>query len=144
MYLYLYLFFSVNFENKKVLFTFIFLHGNLRLLAFSNCLQFNQDRLVVKQTIVCKVEMEQSLRNVYSSINNVNAKVQMKMANNDFASVDAHLKTHCGEKSNKCNQCNKAFSQAGHLRQHFKTHSGEKPNKCNQCDYACSDPSSLS
>ena len=35
--------------------------------------------------------MEQSLRNFDSSINNVNAKVQMKMANNDFASVENTL-----------------------------------------------------
>ena len=48
------------------------------------------------------------------------------------------------EKSNKCNLCDYASSQAGHLRAHLKTHSGEKSNKCNQCDFACSDPSSLS
>ena len=40
------------------------------------------------------------------------------------------------EKSNKCNQCDSAFSRASHLRIHLRTHSGEKPNKCNQCDYA--------
>merc|ERR1712083_1181739 len=38
---------------------------------------------------------------------------------------------HSGEKSNKCNQCEYASSQAGHLREHSKTHSGVKPNKCN-------------
>ena len=35
---------------------------------------------------------------------------------------------HSGDKLNKCNQCDYAFSQAGHLRIHFKTHSGEKSN----------------
>ena len=39
-------------------------------------------------------------------------------------------------KSNKCNQCDYASSQAGGLRRHLKRHSGEKSNKCNQCDYA--------
>ena len=47
-----------------------------------------------------------------------------------------HMKTHSGEKTNKCNQCDYASSQAGHLRTHLKTHSGEKPNKCNQCNFA--------
>ena len=46
--------------------------------------------------------------------------------------------THSGEKLKKCNQCNYASSQAGHLRAHLKTHSGEKSNKCNQCDCASS------
>ena len=42
------------------------------------------------------------------------------------------------EKSNKCNQCDSTFSQAGNLRTHLKTHSGEKSNKCNLCDFASS------
>ena len=36
-----------------------------------------------------------------------------------------HLKTHIGEKSNKCNQCDYASSEARKLRTHFKTHRGE-------------------
>ena len=47
-----------------------------------------------------------------------------------------HLKTHNGEKSNKCNQSDYASFKAGNLRTHLKTHSGEKLNKCNQCDFA--------
>ena len=54
-----------------------------------------------------------------------------------------HLKMHSGEKSNKCNQCDYASSCAGHLRRHLKTHSGEKSNKCNQCDFASSYASAL-
>ena len=49
-----------------------------------------------------------------------------------------HLKTHRGEKSNNCNQCNFASLHAGHLRKHLIMHSGEKLNKCNQYDYAYS------
>ena len=62
----------------------------------------------------------------------------------DYASswVDA-LITHSGEKTNKCNQCDFASSQARLLSQHLKTHSGEKPNKCIPCDFACSRPSFL-
>ena len=41
-------------------------------------------------------------------------------------------------KSNKCNQCDYASSQAGDLKTHLKMHSGEKPYKCNQCDFASS------
>ena len=54
-----------------------------------------------------------------------------------------HLKTHSGEKLNKCSQCDFASSRAGHLRTHLMTHSGEKPNKCNQCEYASSRASNL-
>ena len=54
-----------------------------------------------------------------------------------------HLKTHSGEKPNKCNQCDYASAPAGNLRRHLKTHSGEKSNKCNQCDYASSRADSL-
>ena len=48
------------------------------------------------------------------------------------------LKTHSGEKPNKCNQCTHASSQAGKLRRHFITHSEEKQIICNQCNYASS------
>ena len=33
------------------------------------------------------------------------------------------------EKSNKCDQCDYAFSHTGDLRRHLKTHSGEKSKK---------------
>ena len=42
------------------------------------------------------------------------------------------------EKSNKCNLCDHATSNAGHLRTHLKMHSGEKSNNCNQCVFASS------
>ena len=54
------------------------------------------------------------------------------------------MKTHTGEVTNECNQCDFASSQASYLKVCLKTHSGEKSNKCNQCDFACFDPSSLS
>ena len=47
------------------------------------------------------------------------------------------------EKSNKCNQCDSAFSRVSHLRTHLRTHSGEKPNKCNLCDFASIQPNQL-
>ena len=46
------------------------------------------------------------------------------------------MKTHSGEKPNKCNQCDFASSRAANLKTHLITHSREKTNKCNQCDYA--------
>ena len=47
-----------------------------------------------------------------------------------------HLKTHSGEKSNKCGQCDSASSEADSLGAHLETHRGGKSNKCNQCHYA--------
>ena len=55
-----------------------------------------------------------------------------------------HLKTHRGEKSNKCNQCDNAASEASNFRRHlFKTQSGENSNKCKQCDFASSQAGDL-
>ena len=51
----------------------------------------------------------------------------------DFGFKDANVKI-LGKtidnvtKSNKCNQCDFASSQAGDLRRHLKTHGGEKSN----------------
>ena len=63
---------------------------------------------------------------------------QCDFAASQVGHLRTHLKTHSGEKSNKCDQCDYASSQAGHLRTHLKTHSGEKSYKCDQCDYASS------
>ena len=71
-----------------------------------------------------------------------------------------HLRTHSGDKSNKCNQCDYATSCVDVLRTHLNTHCGEKQmqpmrlcilsgrpfknaqwrkvKKCNQCDFASS------
>ena len=38
------------------------------------------------------------------------------------------------KKSYKCNHCDYVSSRAGDFGKHLKTHSGEKSNKCNQCD----------
>ena len=64
-----------------------------------------------------------------------------QMENNYFCLKDANVKllkktTSSAIKSNKCNLCDYASSQAGDLRKHLKMQSGEKSNKCNQCDLA--------
>ena len=53
-------------------------------------------------------------------------KVKCYFACSDPSSSSQHLKTHSGEKSNKCNQCTFESFQTGNLREHLKTHSGDK------------------
>ena len=49
----------------------------------------------------------------------------------EFSSLRAsnlrmHLKTHRGEKPNKCNRCQYASSEAFKLKRHMKKHGGDK------------------
>ena len=53
---------------------------------------------------------------------------------NQAGDLRRHLKSHSGDNSNKCNQCDYTSPCAYNLRAHLKTHSGEKPNNCNQCN----------
>ena len=64
----------------------------------------------------------------------------MEISGFDLRDVNEKIKVI---KSNKCNQCDYAATQAGHLRTHLKTHSGEKTYKCNQCDYASNQAGNL-
>ena len=59
-------------------------------------------------------------------VDNANKVTQLSQSNQyDSYSQVSHLrillKTHNGKKSKKCNQCDYASSQAGHLRTHLKT-----------------------
>ena len=57
--------------------------------------------------------MDQSIGNIdFLSVTDINVETIMKKKNN-------------ARKSNKCNQCAYASSQAGDLRKHMKIHNGE-------------------
>ena len=38
-----------------------------------------------------------------------------------------------GEQQFRCNVCQRAFSQKGHLENHMHTHTGDRPFKCEIC-----------
>ena len=45
-------------------------------------------------------------------------------------SLQNHIKTHTGD---KCDVCGKGFSENGSLQNHIRTHTGDKPYKCDVC-----------
>ena len=52
--------------------------------------------------------------------------------------MEAHWRTHTGEKPHTCGHCDKAFANSGDRDKHERTHTGEKPFKCSHegCDKA--------
>ena len=65
--------------------------------------------------------MEQTFENFDLGLKDAHVKIVKKKTNNVVM-------------SKKCNKCDYISSHGGNLRVHLRTHSGEKSNKCNQCD----------
>ena len=78
------------------------------------------------RNILYLVVMDQHRKDDFFSENGVDVDIPLRNTNNE------------GEKSNKCNQCDYASSQAGNLGRHLTTHIGEKTNKCKKCEFASS------
>ena len=83
--------------------------------------------------------MEKSQRNATNAMRTPHVHMfnhNSHFGNSKILILRRRLKTHTGEKPNKCNQCDFASCYSSALRTHLKTHSGEKSKKCNQCDFA--------
>ncbi|XP_078694285.1 uncharacterized protein LOC144923546 [Branchiostoma floridae x Branchiostoma belcheri] len=59
------------------------------------------------------------------------------------ANLTAHQRIHTGDRPYKCPICNRGFSQSSSVTTHLRTHSGEKPYRCTVCPRAFADASTL-